>query len=126
MLQQSGLFVIESSPVRRIVVESGRNVEWSTVLKMVLINFILRSFSILANSIILTLASLSLNQGEHDVKEDTEFFTQLSDTLDAIKKLPRFYGKVKYKTSNVTKVITSLRVTEGWAYIDYENPLIPL
>ncbi|CAG8481026.1 12513_t:CDS:2 [Rhizophagus irregularis] len=97
---------------------------WSTQYKILLLSK--KFFNLLPNSIILTLASLSLNQGEHDVKEDTEFFTQLSDTLDAIKKLPRFYGKVKYKTSNVTKVITSLRVTEGWAYIDYENPLIPL
>lgn len=86
-------------------------------------------------------ANLSFNQ-DHDVEEDTEFFTQLSDMLDAIKKRPRFYGntrlqlafkdkivhegdEVKYRTNNVTEVITTLRVVEGWAYINYEKSFHP-
>ncbi|CAG8610606.1 4088_t:CDS:2 [Funneliformis caledonium] len=86
-------------------------------------------------------ANLSFNQ-DHDVEKDTEFFTQLSDMLDAIKKRSRFYGntklqltfrdkivhegdEVKYRTNNVTKVITTLRVAEGWAYINYEKSFHP-
>jgi hypothetical protein len=34
-------------------------------------------------------------------------------------------NEVKYKINNVTKVITTLRVAEGWAYINYEKSFHP-
>ena len=35
-------------------------------------------------------------------------------------------NEVKYRTNNVTEVITILRVAEEWAYINYKNSFIPL
>ncbi|PKK61394.1 hypothetical protein RhiirC2_791865 [Rhizophagus irregularis] len=71
---------------------------------------------------------------EHDDKENIRFFTQLSDMLNEVKKNPRYYENtilqrafrngmihegdaVKYNT----EVITTLRVEEGWAYINFEK-----
>ncbi|CAI2185520.1 16170_t:CDS:2, partial [Funneliformis geosporum] len=81
------------------------------------------------------------NFWDDEERRSKEGYTHLSDMLDAIKKRPRFYGntrlqltfkdkivheddEVKYGTNN-TKVITTLRVAEGWAYINYEKSFHP-